>query len=343
MYQSASINRAERALETPARRFDPILQVPDGHQQKYCLFPIQYPDIFKMYKEAVASFWTVEEVDFTKDRADYESLSSAEQNFLKHVLAFFAASDGMVNENLATNFSEEVVSQEVKSFYAFQQAIEAVHAETYSLLIDTIIDEESEKDTLFNALETMSCIQTKAEFMRKHMTREVSFEERLIAFAAVEGILFSSSFCAIYFFKKKNLMPGLCISNQFISRDEALHSNFAVLLYSKLKNQLTSQRIQQIIKDAVDVECTFVRSALSQDILGINADEMVQYVQMIADRLLLDLNCDKVYNTVNPFPFMQNIGLQGMTSFFELRNDSYSKANVGVTAEEAVFSTTCDF
>lgn len=331
------------SLVSVEREFDPILEIPEGQKQQFCLFPIRYPDIFRMYKEAVASFWTIEELDLTRDRADYEKLSPAEQTFIKHVLGFFAASDGLVNENLCTNFSEEVVCQEAKCFYAFQQAIESVHAETYSLLLDTIISDQTEKNDLFNALETMSCIKTKAEFMQKHMTRDSPFEERLVAFACVEGILFSSSFCAIYFFKQKNLMPGLTISNQFISRDEALHSNFAVLLYSHLKNKLTTDKIQEIVKEAVEVESVFVRNALSGDILGINADEMVIYVEMIADRLLVDLGCEKVYNAVNPFLWMQNIALQGVSSFFEVRNDSYAKANVGVSAEEAVFSTDCNF
>ena len=325
------------------RVFDPLLETRVGDPVKYSLFPIQHQDVYEMYKQAVASYWVVEEVDLSKDKADYDRLSSAEQNFVKHVLAFFAVSDAIVNENLATNFSEEVVAQEAKSFYAIQQAMEAIHGECYSLLIDTLISDQTEKADLFNAVATMPAVAVKAAFMQKYMTRRNSFEERLVAFACAEGILFSSSFAAIYFFKKSNLMPGLSMSNLMISRDEGLHAKFACLLYSKLRNKLSMERVQEIVTEAVRVERDFVQSALSQDILGINADEMMQYVQMIADRLLVDLGSDKIFGSKNPFLWMNSICLQGNTNFFELRNDSYSKANVGASAEECVFDTECDF
>lgn len=325
------------------RVFDPLLEVADGQKQQYCLFPIQHHDLFSKYKQAVASFWVTEEVDLTRDRSDYEKLTPAEQVFLKHVLGFFAASDALVNENINLNFSTEVVSQEAQAFYAIQAAMEAIHSEQYSLLIDTIISDAADKENLFAAIETMPVVTQKAAFMRQYMSRENSFEERLIAFACVEGILFSASFCAIYFFKRKNLMPGLTLSNQFISRDEGLHTDFAVLLYSKLQNKLDQPAVQQIIRDAVEVECAFVQSALSQGLLGMNAAAMMQYVKFVADRLLVDLGCEKVYAVNNPFKWMDAINLHGVTSFFERKNDSYSKANVGVAQEEAVFTIDCTF
>jgi ribonucleoside-diphosphate reductase beta chain len=325
------------------RKFDPLLEVADGQREQYCLFPVQHQDIFQFYKKAVSAFWTSEELDFKSDRQDYDSLTPAEQTFIKHVLGFFAASDAMVNQNLSTNFSDEVVIQEAKCFYAFQQAMESIHSEVYSLLIDTIITNKQEKDDLFNALETLPVISQKAAYMQKYMTRNCSFEERLVAFSCVEGVLFSSSFCAIYFFKKRNLMPALILSNQFISRDEAMHTEFAVLLYSKLQNKLPEQKVQQIVRDAVEVESAFVKSALEQDLLGMNADSMIMYVQYIADRLLLELGCSKVYNVRNPFQWMDAINLQGLTSMFELKNDSYAKAGMAENKEEEVFSLEVEF
>ncbi|MGA0353488.1 MAG: ribonucleotide-diphosphate reductase subunit beta, partial [Poseidonia sp.] len=282
-----------------------------------------------MYKQEQASFWTAEEIDLAEDLKDWKNLNKDEKHFIKHILAFFAASDGIVNENLVMNFSNEVCWPEARAFYGFQIMMENIHAETYSLLIDTYIDDEKEKDHLFKALETVPSVQKKGDWAMKWLSRKRgSFAERLVAFAAVEGIFFSGSFCAIFWLKKRGLMPGLTFSNELISRDEGLHCDFACLLHNKLLRGAGENVIRRIIAEAVDIEIEFVTKALPVNLIGMNADLMTQYIQFVADRLLIQLNCSKIYNVGNPFPWMEMISMQGKTNFFEKRVAEYQKAGV---------------
>ncbi|MEM7055595.1 MAG: ribonucleoside-diphosphate reductase small subunit [Bacteroidota bacterium] len=304
---------------------EPILQ---ENKNRFVLFPIQHHDIWDFYKKAEASFWTAEEIDLSQDLKDWASLNDGERHFIAHVLAFFAASDGIVNENLAENFVAEVQYTEAKFFYGFQIAVENIHSETYSLLIDSYIKEPQERDRLFNAIETLDCVKKKADWALRWI-EQASFAERLIAFVAVEGIFFSGSFCAIFWLKKRGLMPGLSFSNELISRDEGLHCDFACLLYTKhLKNKLAEEKVKEIITDAVAIEKEFVTDALPVKLIGMNADLMSQYIEFVADRLLVELGYAKVYNATNPFDFMEMISLQGKTNFFEKRVGEYQKAGV---------------
>ena len=282
-----------------------------------------------MYKQEQASFWTAEEIDLAEDLKDWKNLNKDEKHFIKHILAFFAASDGIVNENLVMNFSNEVCWPEARAFYGFQIMMENIHAETYSLLIDTYIEDEKEKDHLFKALETVPSVQKKGDWALKWLSRKRgSFAERLVAFAAVEGSFFSGSFCAIFWLKKRGLMPGLTFSNELISRDEGLHCDFACLLHNKLLRGAGENVIRRIIAEAVDIEIEFVTKALPVNLIGMNADLMTQYIQFVADRLLVQLNCSKIYNVGNPFPWMEMISMQGKTNFFEKRVAEYQKAGV---------------
>jgi ribonucleoside-diphosphate reductase subunit M2 len=311
---------------------------------RFVLFPIQDNEIWQMYKKAEASFWTAEEIDLASDLKDWDNLTSNERHFVSHVLAFFAASDGIVNENLAANFATEVQSAEARCFYGFQIAVENIHSETYSLLIDTYIRDNQEKDHLLNAIDTVPCVQKKANWALQWCERDnASFAERCIAFAAVEGIFFSGSFCAIFWLKKRGLMPGLCFSNELISRDEGLHCDFACLIYSKLKNQLPEERIVEIITNAVEIEKEFVSDALPVELIGMNSRLMCTYIEFCADRLLVALDCKRHYNAKNPFEWMEMISLQGKTNFFEKRVGEYGKSGVGVAASEQVFSLDADF
>ena len=304
---------------------EPILK---ENSNRFVLFPIEHDDIWSYYKKAEASFWTAEEIDLGQDLKDWDTLTGDERHFIKHVLAFFAASDGIVNENLAENFVSEVQYTEAKFFYGFQIAIENIHSETYSLLIDTYVKDVKEKDGLFNALDTMDCVKKKADWALRWID-EGNFAERLVAFAAVEGIFFSGSFCSIFWLKKRGLMPGLTFSNELISRDEGLHCDFACLLYNNhLVNKLSNETIQTIIADAVTIEKEFVTDALPVRLIGMNAELMCQYIEFVADRLLLELNCSKIYHASNPFDFMEMISLQGKTNFFEKRVGEYQKAGV---------------
>ena len=297
-----------------------------------------------MYKTAVASFWTAEEVDLTQDMNDWEyKLSDDERHFIKHVLAFFAASDGIVNETLVLNFMREVQIPEARCFYGFQVAIENIHAEMYSLLIDSYIKEPKEKDFLFHALQNLPCVAKKGEWALRWIENAPSFAHRLIAFAAVEGIFFSGSFCSIYWLKKRGLMPGLTFSNELISRDEGLHCDFACLLYSMMENKLDPQEVRDIITEAVEFEKEFVTDALPVSLIGMNADMMSQYIEFVADRLLMSLGVSKVYGTPNPFSWMDMISIQGKTNFFEKRVGDYQKAGVMAKREEQVFSMEADF
>jgi len=305
---------------------EPILQ---KNNERFVLFPIVHDDIWSFYKRAEASFWTAEEIDLSPDLIDWENkLNDDERYFIKHVLAFFAASDGIVNENLAENFLSEVQYTEAKFFYGFQIAMENVHSETYSLLIDTYIKDSKDKNYLFNAIETLDCVKKKADWALRWI-EQGSFAERLVAFAAVEGIFFSGSFCSIFWLKKRGLMPGLAFSNELISRDEGLHCDFACLLYnSHLENKLPKEKIQEIIMDAVRIEKEFVTDAIPVKLIGMNSELMGQYIEFVADRLLVELGNEKVYNTTNPFDFMDMISIQGKTNFFEKRVGEYQKAGV---------------
>lgn len=297
------------------------------NKDRFVMFPLKYHDIWEMYKTAEHSFWTAEEIDLAQDLSDWnEKLNDDEKHFIKMVLAFFAASDGIVNENLAINFLNEVQYPEARSFYGFQIAIENIHSETYSLLIDTYIKDESERDRLFHAIEYYDSIKKKADWALKWITSE-SFAERLIAFAAVEGIFFSGSFCSIFWLKKRGLMPGLSFSNELISRDEGLHCRFACLLYNKyLDNKLSEERVREIICSAVEIEREFITQSLPVSLIGMNNALMMQYIEYVADFWLSELGCKKVYNTQNPFDFMDMISLQGKTNFFERRVGEYKKA-----------------
>lgn len=296
---------------------------------RFVLFPIKHHDIWQFYKKAQASSWTAEEVDLYSDLTDWENkLNNDEKHFIKHVLAFFAASDGIVNENLAVNFLDEVQYSEAKCFYGFQIAIENVHSETYSLLIDTYIKNEAEKDYLFNAIETVPAVKEKAEWALRWI-KEGSFGERLVAFSIVEGIFFSSSFASIFWLKKRGLMPGLSFSNELISRDEGLHCDFACHLYTKhLKNKLLPDLVIGIVKQAVEIEKRFVTEAIPVKLIGMNGDLMCQYVEFVADRLLTSLGVNTVYNSQNPFPWMEQIAITNKTNFFEKRVAEYNKSAV---------------
>merc|ERR1719220_2577811 len=292
------------------------------------MFPIQHPDIWEMYKKHEASFWTAEEVDLSSDSKDWERLSSSERHFVKHVLAFFAASDGIVLENLASQFSTEVQLPEARAFYGFQIAMENIHSETYSLLIEQYVRDPAEQEEVFNAIETMPAVREKAQWAVQWMNNENSFAERLVAFAAVEGVLFSGSFCAIYRLKKRGLMPGLTFSNELISRDEGLHAEFACLIYGMLQHKLPDDVVHDIIRSAVEVERRFICEALSCDLIGMNSELMTRYIEFVADRLLAALGHSKLYGASNPFDWMELISLQGKTNFFEKRVGEYQKAGV---------------
>lgn len=319
---------------------EPILK---DNPNRFVLFPIEYDAIWKMYKTAEASFWTTEEIDLAQDLVDWNNLNDNERHFIKHVLAFFAASDGIVNENLVLNFMREVTVPEARCFYGFQVAIENIHAETYSLLIDTYIQDAKEKDFLFNAIDNLDCVKKKADWALRWIDNSPTFAHRLIAFAAVEGIFFSGSFCSIFWLKKRGLMPGLSFSNELISRDEGLHCDFACLLYSMLQNKLDPKEVNAIITEAVEFEQEFVKDALPVSLIGMNADTMSEYIEFVADRLLSSLGCEKHYGTANPFPWMEMISLQGKTNFFEKRVGDYAKAGVMTDRKDQVFSLDEDF
>lgn len=296
-----------------------------------------------MYKKAEASFWTSEEIDLGSDMVDWNKLTKDERHFISHVLAFFAASDGIVNENLAQNFMTEIQSAEARCFYGFQIAVENIHSETYSLLIDTYIKDNQEKTKLLNAIETVPCVTRKAQWALQWCNSELaSFAERCVAFCVVEGIFFSGSFCAIFWLKKRGLMPGLAFSNELISRDEGLHCDFAGMLYNKLQNKLPESRILEIVTGAVAIEKEFVSDALPVELIGMNSKLMQDYIEFVADRLLVSLGCSKHYNTANPFEWMEMISLQGKTNFFEKRVGEYAKSGVGST-DNHTFSIDEDF
>jgi len=292
------------------------------------MFPIQYNEIWEMYKKHEASFWTAEEVDLSQDSEDWEKLTDAEQHFVKHVLAFFAASDGIVLENLASRFSTEIQLPEARAFYGFQMAMENIHSETYSLLIEQYIRDPVEKDAIFDAIQTMPAVQQKAAWAVQWMNDHNCFAERIVAFAAVEGVLFSGSFCAIYWLKKRGLMPGLTFSNELISRDEGLHAEFACMIYNMMEHRLPEDVVHNIVRGAVEAERHFICEALSCDLIGMNSELMTKYIEFVADRLLTALGHSKLFGSSNPFDWMELISLQGKTNFFEKRVGEYQKAGV---------------
>lgn len=297
-------------------------------ENRFVMFPIQDESIWKMYKKQVDCFWRAEEIDLSKDLSSWKSLTDDEQYFIKMIIAFFAASDGIVSENLALRFMGDVQLSEARAFYGFQIAMENIHSETYSLLIETYINNHDEKHKLFNAVQNFPCIRKKADWAIKWIQdKDASFATRLVAFACVEGIFFSGAFCSIFWLKKRGLMPGLSFSNELISRDEALHCEFAVLLYSKMINKLKKEKIYEIIKEAVEIEKEFICEALPCRLIGMNSELMSQYIEFVADRLLLQLGYDKIYNTNNPFPWMESISLNGKTNFFEKKVADYALAN----------------
>ncbi len=326
------------AASKDAGAAEPLL---DENPHRFCMFPIQHPSLWEYYKRAEASFWTAEEVDLASDAADWERLSDGERHFIKHVLAFFAASDGIVSENLAVRFMREVQLPEARAFYGFQIFIEQVHSEMYSLLLESYVKDAAEKDRLFRAIETVPAVREKAEWAMRWIQGSDSFAERLIAFAAVEGIFFSGSFCAVFWLKKRGLMPGLAFSNELISRDEGLHADFACHLYAMLRRKLEPARVLQIVEEAVAIECAFVTEALPVSLIGMNAALMTQYIRFVADRLLVALGCEKKWKDANPFDWMETISLQGKSNFFEKRVGDYQKS--GVMGGSRAFATDEDF
>ncbi|KAJ6642991.1 Ribonucleoside-diphosphate reductase subunit M2 [Pseudolycoriella hygida] len=326
--------------------FDPQLEpLLRENPRRFVIFPIEYEDIWQMYKKAEASFWTVEEVDLSKDTVDWENkLNENERKFISHVLAFFAASDGIVNENLVERFSQEVQITEARCFYGFQIAMENVHSEMYSILIDTLIKDKAQREYLFNAIETLPCVKKKADWALQWIgSKTANFGERIIAFAAVEGIFFSGSFASIFWLKKRGLMPGLTFSNELISRDEGLHCDFACLMFKHLQQKPTDERIIEIIREAVKIEQEFLSIALPVSMLGMNCGLMCEYIEFVADRLLNELNVEKIYNTKNPFSFMELISLEGKTNFFEKKVGEYQKQGVMANTSDSVFTLDADF
>ena len=318
---------------------EPLLETTD---ERYVMFPLQYGDIWDLYKEQVDCFWRAEEVDLSKDLLDWAKLTPDEKHFITMILAFFAASDGIVLENLALRFMGDVQVAEARSFYGFQIAMENIHSEMYSLLIDTYVNDSVEKDRLFHATSNIPCIAKKADWAKKWIgDHRSSFASRLVAFAAIEGIFFSSSFASIYWLKKRGILPGLTFSNELISRDEALHTEFAIMLYKKMNSKLSKKRIHEIIKEAVEIETEFITVAIPCKMIGMNCKLMTQYIQFVADRLCIQLGYEKIYNSTNPFDFMELISVETKVNFFERTNSEYAMANK--TVDDDCFNFSCDF
>lgn len=321
-----NMSETKLSTETNTQIVEPILA---ENKNRFVLFPIKYHNLWQAYKKAESSFWTAEEIDFSKDLDDWNKLNDNEQYFIKNIIAFFAGSDGIVLENLVGNFCNEIQIPEARCFYGFQIAIENIHSEVYSLLIDTYVQDSEEKTHLFNAIDEISCVKNKADWAIKWMSTEnSSFAERVVGFAVVEGIFFSGSFCAIFWLKKRGLMPGLTFSNELISRDEGMHTDFAVLIYHMLENKLTKETIYNIVTDAVEIEKNFINDSIPCAMIGMNSELMSQYIEYVADRLIVQLGYPKYYNSNNPFEFMQFISMENKTNFFEKRVSEYSLANV---------------
>jgi len=331
---------ATELLSLPSQETNDIILSPN--ENRYVMFPIQDNDIWKIYKKQIDCFWRTEEIDFSKDLTDWAKLTADEKYFISMVLGFFAASDGIIVENLAVRFMSDVQLAEARAFYGFQIAMENIHSETYSVMIDTFIKDKEEQTKMFQAVQNFPCIAKKAVWAKKWITdNRSSFAARLVAFAVVEGIFFSSSFAAIYWIKKRGLMPGLTLSNEFISRDEAMHCEFAVLLYNKLLKKLSKKRIYEIVKEAVEIEKEFITEAIPCRLIGMNTKLMQQYIEFVADRMLLQLGYDKVYNSINPFDFMELISIESKVNFFERTNSEYALANKSI--EKDIFELSADF
>ncbi|XP_028733529.1 ribonucleoside-diphosphate reductase subunit M2 isoform X2 [Peromyscus leucopus] len=334
-------NTESKVSANPSVEDEPLLR---ENPHRFVIFPIKYHDIWQMYKKAEASFWTAEEVDLSKDIQHWEALKPDERHFISHVLAFFAASDGIVNENLVERFSQEVQVTEARCFYGFQIAMENIHSEMYSLLIDTYIKDPKEREYLFNAIETMPCVKKKADWALRWIgDKEATYGERVVAFAAVEGIFFSGSFASIFWLKKRGLMPGLTFSNELISRDEGLHCDFACLMFKHLVHKPSEQRVKEIIVNAVRIEQEFLTEALPVKLIGMNCTLMKQYIEFVADRLMLELGFNKIFKVENPFDFMENISLEGKTNFFEKRVGEYQRMGVMSSSTENSFTLDADF
>jgi ribonucleoside-diphosphate reductase beta chain len=346
---TSPIKRGKKGLEEPIEfsleKYDtfiePILQ---ENPNRFTLFPIQKQKLFQKYKNHLAVFWTVEEVDLSKDLKDWVKLNDNERYFIKNILGFFAGSDGIVQENLATRFMREVQLPEARSYYAVQNMIESIHGEMYSLLIDTYIDDKKEKLDTFRAIQTIPCVKKKAEWAQKWIqSMDENFATRLIAFAVVEGIFFSGSFCAIYWLKERGLMHGLTVSNEFISRDEGLHCEFACTLYEEIEKKVSKEKVHRIIREAVEIEKEFITESLPCNLIGMNSELMSQYIEFVSDRLSTQLGYGKIFSATNPFDFMERISLEGKDNFFEKRVTSYAKAGVGQKKEDMTFSLNEDF
>ena len=328
---------AKQAEAKQAEAREPLL---DPNEDRHVIFPIRHPDIWTKYKQHMSVFWTPEEIDLAKDMKDWEKLSDNERHIIKHILGFFAGSDGIVMENLSTRFSREVQWPEARHFYACQNLLEAVHAETYSLLIDTYIKDPQEKSDMLRATKTIPSVEKKAKWAMEWIdSPDASFGTRLLGFAAVEGIFFSGAFCAIFWLKQRGIMPGLTLSNEFIARDEGLHTDFACLLYTKLVNRLPKAKVHKILREAVKIEKHFITKALPCELIGMNAELMKTYIEFVADRLSLQLGYPKIYGATNPFDFMERISLENKDNFFEKRVSTYAKAKVGKAADTMEFST----
>ena len=311
-------------------------------ENRFVMFPIKYHDVFALYKKSIDCFWKVDDVDLSKDVSDWKKLNNDEKHFIKMVLAFFSSSDGIVCENLSLRFSNEVQVSEVRSFYAFQNFMESIHSEMYSLLIETYIEDSVEKNNLLRATSEFPCIQRKANWAKQYINDyRCSFSTRLIAFAIIEGIFFSSSFAAIFWIKQRNILPGLCLSNEYISRDESLHVDHAVLLYSKLKRRVSKKKFNEIMKEAVEIEIDFISNAIPCRLIGMNSELMTEYIKFVSDRLCLQLGYDKIYNASNPFTFMELISVEKKTNFFEHRVSEYALANK--TKDKDIFDLDCPF
>jgi ribonucleotide reductase beta subunit family protein with ferritin-like domain len=339
--QDEFIDAGPELSEVGVGRSEPLLR---ENPNRYVMFPIRYKEIWKHYKTAVACFWTPEEIDFTRDAADWESLTDQERFFIKNILAFFAGSDGIVMENLAQRFMSEIQLPEALAFYSYQMFIESVHSETYSLLIDTYVKDPNEKTRLFEAINTIPCVGEKAQWAIKWIqNKDADFGVRLVAFAIVEGIFFSGSFCAIFWLAQRNKLPGLTFSNKLISRDEGQHTDFAVLLHSMLVNKPSQDTVHDIVKEAVEIEKSFITKSLPCHLIGMNSDLMGEYIEFVADRLLSQMSYDKIWNTKNPFDFMELISLRPKGNFFEVKVSEYMKAGVGKSAEDNSFALSDDF
>jgi len=345
--KSPLLKSRKESIDVPVlEEVEPVLPEPLllANEDRFVIFPIKHIDLWQKYKQHIAVFWTPEEIDLSKDMKDWERLNDTERHFIKNILGFFAGSDGIVMENLATRFTRDVQWPEAKFFYACQNLIEAIHSETYSLLIDTYITNKQEKHDILRAIQTIPCVQKKAEWAMNWIeSPDADFGTRLIGFAAVEGIFFSGAFCAIFWLKQRGLMPGLTLSNEFIARDEGLHTEFACLLYSKIANRVSKQKVHKIIREAVKIEKHFIIKSLPCEVIGMNAKLMSQYIEFVADRLLLQLGYPKAYNATNPFDFMERISLENKDNFFEKRSSTYAMAGVGKKQEEMSFTTDAAF